>query len=203
MGILYLVQPAELVGTNRYKIGCSNKSTLERVKKGYKNGTRYLHIMECDDAMKIEKMIKKDFHKTFILIAGTEYFEGDEDEMKKVFYEKYTYYSSKINIKPKRKATEKQLLSIKKGSEIKKNKDIRTKIENREVNEKKEYDEFMKHKHEYNLNISSWHIESDFYPGSELVRKCIKDINGRTPQQYNKEKQEEMMKFYEEQLFGK
>mgnify|MGYP006090550431 CR=1 FL=1 len=41
-GIIYLIQPAELVGTNRYKIGCSKKPNLDRVKKGYKKGTRYL-----------------------------------------------------------------------------------------------------------------------------------------------------------------
>lgn len=30
-GIIYLIQPSELVGTNRYKIGCSTKTSLDRV----------------------------------------------------------------------------------------------------------------------------------------------------------------------------
>ena len=32
VGIVYLVQPAELVGTDRYKVGGSNKPTLDRLK---------------------------------------------------------------------------------------------------------------------------------------------------------------------------
>lgn len=36
MGIIYLIQPAELVGTNRYKIGCSKKDDLSRLTTGYK-----------------------------------------------------------------------------------------------------------------------------------------------------------------------
>ena len=48
-GIIYLIQPVELVGTNRYKLGCSKNTNLERCKKGYKNGSRYLSIMECDE----------------------------------------------------------------------------------------------------------------------------------------------------------
>lgn len=195
MGILYIVQPAELVGTNRYKIGCSNKSTLERVKKGYKNGTRYLHILECDNAIKIEKQIKKDFNLLFNLIAGTEYFQGDEDAMKKVFYEKYIEYSSKINNKPKRKLSEAQLLALEKARKIKHDKKI--------LSEKKEYDYFMKHRHEYNLKnyTSSWNIDSDFYFGSDLVKKCIKDINGRTPEEYNKEKNKEQLEHIQK-LYG-
>lgn len=45
-GIIYFVQPAELVGTDRYKIGCSKKPKLDRCKNGYRNGTRYLSIMK-------------------------------------------------------------------------------------------------------------------------------------------------------------
>ena len=44
-GIIYLIQPAELLGTNRYKIGCSGKNSLDRCKKGYKIGSRYLSII--------------------------------------------------------------------------------------------------------------------------------------------------------------
>ena len=46
-GIIYFIQPAELVGTNRYKIGCSKNANLDRCKKGYKKETRFICIMEC------------------------------------------------------------------------------------------------------------------------------------------------------------
>jgi len=84
-GIIYLIQPEELIGTNRYKIGCSKTPTLDRVNNGYKKGSRYLYIGECENPHKIEKNIKKEFNKKFKLIAGYEYFEGDENEIMDCF----------------------------------------------------------------------------------------------------------------------
>ena len=86
-GIIYLVQPCELVGTNRYKIGMSSKPTLERVSKGYKKGTRYLNIQEVEQPLELEKKIKKKFNEKFCLIAGREFFEGNETEIKRNFIE--------------------------------------------------------------------------------------------------------------------
>jgi hypothetical protein len=37
-GIIYLIQPEELLLTNRYKIGCSGKSNLSRL-LGYKKNS--------------------------------------------------------------------------------------------------------------------------------------------------------------------
>ena len=87
-GIIYLVQPAELVGTMRFKVGMSKSPTLDRVKKGYRKGTRYLYIMEIKGLMHLEyleKDIKNLFKKEFKLIAGTEYFEGYEPHIKSTF----------------------------------------------------------------------------------------------------------------------
>jgi hypothetical protein len=44
-GIIYLIQPAELVGTNRFKIGCSNNTNLIRCKTGYKKGSIYIYVL--------------------------------------------------------------------------------------------------------------------------------------------------------------
>jgi hypothetical protein len=85
MGILYFIQPSELVGTDRYKIGCSKKDSLDRVKKGYRKGTRYISINEVNDPFLIEKTIKEEFKKKFTLISGTEYFKGNETEMINIF----------------------------------------------------------------------------------------------------------------------
>lgn len=85
-GIIYLIQPTELVGTNRYKVGCSSKKTLDRVKNGYKKGTRYLHISECKKPFEIESEIKKIFNEKYNLVAGKEYFEVDnESNMIEIF----------------------------------------------------------------------------------------------------------------------
>jgi len=76
-GIIYLIQPSELVGTNRYKIGMSKNPNLDRC-KSYKKGSRYLFIMECTEPSVLELNMKQEFKKIFSLIAGTEYFEGNE-----------------------------------------------------------------------------------------------------------------------------
>ena len=104
-GIIYLIQPAELVGTNRYKIGCSKKPNLDRVKKGYKKGTRYLHIAECEEPHKTESFIKAIFNDKFTLIAGKEYYEGDESNMKKEFINVISNHNIKNEIKEE-KSTE-------------------------------------------------------------------------------------------------
>ena len=84
-GIIYLIQPCELIGTNRYKIGMSNNPDLERCKNGYLKGSRYICIMECNCPLEIEKNIKEEFSKKFKLIAGKEYFEGNERDMLESF----------------------------------------------------------------------------------------------------------------------
>ena len=94
-GIIYLVQPALLVGTQRFKIGCSSKNTLDRM-KNYRKGTRYLYICECENPFKLEKIIKESFNNKFILIAGREFFKGNEQEICKLFLEiLYEYKNDK------------------------------------------------------------------------------------------------------------
>lgn len=79
MGIIYLVQPCELVGTDRYKIGMSNQTSLNRL-KSYKNGSRYLCFFEVPHPYKVEKLIKYEFNKHYKLIAGREYFQSDNEK---------------------------------------------------------------------------------------------------------------------------
>ena len=83
-GLIYFVQPAELIGTNRYKIGCSAKASIERL-KDYRKGTRLILAMECTNPFGLERKIKASFDVKFKLIAGNEFFEGDERIMKEDF----------------------------------------------------------------------------------------------------------------------
>lgn len=100
-GTIYLVQPAELVGTERYKIGMSAINNLERCRKGYKKGTRYIIIMECDEPSKVEYEIIKRFNVKFTLIRGREYFEGSEEDIKKEFYNIVSNFTTKIKVNDK------------------------------------------------------------------------------------------------------
>jgi len=88
IGLIYLIQPEELIGTKRYKIGCSKKSDLSRP-KSYKKNSRYLCIMECKNPRMIEQKIKEIFNDKFSKIAGNEFFEGEEKVMKKEFINIY------------------------------------------------------------------------------------------------------------------
>lgn len=83
---VYLIQPTELIGTNRYKVGCSVKQDLyQRIKTGYLKGTEIIILFKCIDSLYIEKKIKNFFNSKFKLIAGKEYYEGDIEEMKREF----------------------------------------------------------------------------------------------------------------------
>jgi hypothetical protein len=84
MPIVYLIQPAELIGTDRYKIGRSAKNDLSRF-KAYKSGTRFIMILECDDDVKLEKYLIDEFKKLYRKVAGNEYFGGNEQNMKDTF----------------------------------------------------------------------------------------------------------------------
>ena len=84
-GLIYLIQPTELIGTNRYKIGMSKNPNLDRCKNGYKKGSRYLCIMECIEPLILEQNIKNHFNEKFKLIAGNEYYEGIEKDILNTF----------------------------------------------------------------------------------------------------------------------
>ena len=83
------MQPAELVGTDRYKIGGSGKPTLKRLRTGYKVGTRFLVALECIDPFDVEDQIKAVFNEKFNLVAGLEYFSGCERKMIQEFWKVY------------------------------------------------------------------------------------------------------------------
>lgn len=82
MPYVYLIQPVELVGTNRYKIGMSRLNNLSRL-RSYKIGTRYITMFDCDDARSVERSLIAAFNKDFNRIGGNEYFEIT-DEIKAV-----------------------------------------------------------------------------------------------------------------------
>jgi hypothetical protein len=79
MPYVYLIQPVELVGTNRYKIGMSSLDNLNRM-KSYKNGTRHLFICEKSNALEVERKLIKAFNSKYKLIGGNEYFEVDNEQ---------------------------------------------------------------------------------------------------------------------------
>jgi hypothetical protein len=83
-GIVYFIQPHELVGTDRYKVGCSSNNSLERL-KSYRKGTRIIAVLDSYNPFQLEKIIKSEFNNTFTLISGTEFFIGNESDMKKTF----------------------------------------------------------------------------------------------------------------------
>ena len=94
---VYLVQPQYLLGTNRYKIGGSAVADKKRLEAYHKNRIEIYLIKLDEDYHKLETIIKTEFKKKFTLIAGTEYFEGDIEEMKVLFREIYNKYNNKDN----------------------------------------------------------------------------------------------------------
>jgi hypothetical protein len=95
MGLVYFIQPAELIGTDRYKIGRTAKNDLSRI-RSYKNGSRYLFIMECEDDVNLEKALIAKFNEKFSKLAGNEYFRGNESDMFNTFLDTIREYNNKI-----------------------------------------------------------------------------------------------------------
>jgi hypothetical protein len=91
-GIIYLIQPTVLVGTSKFKVGCSSKPNLERI-KSYDKNSRYLCINECDKPYELEKQLLIAFNNKFKIVSGKEYFEGDELEMIKIFLDILTAHN--------------------------------------------------------------------------------------------------------------
>lgn len=89
-GFVYLVQPAILIGTNRFKIGCSKDLSLNRL-KGYLNGAKYLCIFKVKSPFVAEKLIKNTFNLQYTPFAGCEYYEGDEKEITLLFLKSIIY----------------------------------------------------------------------------------------------------------------
>jgi hypothetical protein len=83
-GIVYFIQPGELLETDVYKVGYSSKLDLRRL-LSYKKNTNYFSIIQCNDALKCEEEIKKKFKENFKLHAGNEFFKGDKEEMLVMF----------------------------------------------------------------------------------------------------------------------
>lgn len=77
-GILYLIKPIQC-HNNVYKFGMSSKPNLDRVRKGYLNGTRYLSIMECSDPLYVENIIKSHFNNLYKKPYGDEYYECNHE----------------------------------------------------------------------------------------------------------------------------
>jgi len=85
-GTVYFIQPTELINTNKYKIGMSRENDLCRLKK-YHKGTRFICVMSCKYPVTLESILKTCFKSKYKLIAGSEYFEGNQDEMLEDFLE--------------------------------------------------------------------------------------------------------------------
>jgi hypothetical protein len=97
-GLLYLIQPAELVGTHRYKIGYSKNNDIAKFRKDYKKGSRFLDIYEYDNSLLLVREIRNNFNNKFKLVAGRTYYEGNETDIKKNFNAIISNYNNANNI---------------------------------------------------------------------------------------------------------
>ena len=113
MGIIYFIKPVtfpykighseHVDGTKVYKIGCSRDESWTRT-DSYTQNARVISILRCDDPFPVESEIKKRFSFLFTLVSGTEWFEGNEDDMLREFHD--VYLSTSINSTMRRKREE-------------------------------------------------------------------------------------------------
>ena len=73
---VYFIQPCVLIGTNRYKIGRTNKKNFNRM-KSYGKGTKIISFNHVNNPISTELLLINKFNKKYKLIKGKEYFEGN------------------------------------------------------------------------------------------------------------------------------
>ena len=70
---VYFIQPCVLIGTNRYKIGRTNKKNFNRM-KSYGKGTKIISFNHVNNPISTELLLINKFNKKYKLIKG-KYFE--------------------------------------------------------------------------------------------------------------------------------
>lgn len=80
VGMVYLVQPAILLRTDRFKIGMSGKNTITRI-KSYGSDCRIICIRECANPAIVEKELIHICKARFTLLQGSEWFSGNKRDM--------------------------------------------------------------------------------------------------------------------------
>ena len=83
-GMVYLLQPADDLGSNCFKIGMSKSNTTKRINQ-YGSKSQIICTRECSNPRDVEKTLIKKFNKLFQLYKGREYFTGDKLKMIECF----------------------------------------------------------------------------------------------------------------------
>ena len=99
IGTIFLIQPAELVGTNRYKIGFICDKKIKEYINNYLDDTRFILILESNNVQNIINEIKTIFKQKFNSIASDEYYEGNENDIKQIIIniiDKYLNFNNNI-----------------------------------------------------------------------------------------------------------
>lgn len=92
-GFVYLIQPELLIGTEKYKIGMSEKKDLSRMSSYGKNKIIY-YLVYCIKPKLLENKLIQKFNQHFKLIYGREYFEGKIFDMIKEFHNLVINYNN-------------------------------------------------------------------------------------------------------------
>jgi hypothetical protein len=83
-GVVFLIQPPELKGCNRYQIGVSSHGA-DVLFRRFKPETRFISIMECENYEDVESLVLTHFRQQFQMVAGRKFFEGDEEDIREEF----------------------------------------------------------------------------------------------------------------------
>jgi len=93
MGFLYIIKEREFIntGSNVYKIGRTEMTMKERF-SGYSKGSQVLHFIEIDVDTRVAEakwivLLKQNENIRQCVEYGTEYFEGEFDDIKKLIDE--------------------------------------------------------------------------------------------------------------------
>ena len=106
-GIIYLLQPKELIMSYGYKIGYTFSEDFRRF-NNYNSGAKLIYAIRCKNVTELENKLKQILPTKFTLLSGREYFTCINDDLSDMFFDITTEHNKNIKLN-----TEKSLLKIK------------------------------------------------------------------------------------------
>lgn len=143
---IYLIQTREFIKTNEpvYKIGKTTQAGMNRMKQ-YPKGSRIILFMKCKNCHDLERIIKEKFIKKYRIRRdiGSEYFEGDEEQM----YWTIIHLLIKENIKTDENSDEESAMSDSNTSDTDRSSDDKEDSDNMKEEEivVSSYEDYMKY----------------------------------------------------------
>ena len=107
-GIIYLLQPKELIESHGYKIGYTHSDDFRRF-NGYNSGAKLIYAIRCENVRELETKLKQILPTKFKLLSGREYFRCLNDSLSEMFFDIATKHNKSMKQNAKKTTSNKPI----------------------------------------------------------------------------------------------